>query len=116
MRLLADENIAPLVIAALQADGHDVAAVRDFLPGGTDAMVIALARRQRRIILTHDRDFGNVTRYPIRSHGGVILIRVRDIRPPSVLRVLRRALHAVPARRFRNRLAIVNEYEVRSFS
>lgn len=101
MRLLADENIAPSVIVALRADGYDVAAVRDFLPGGTDAKVIALACQQRRIILTHDRDFGNVTRYPIRSHGGVILVRVRDVRPSSVLRVLLRALHAVPSRHFR---------------
>ncbi len=57
MRLLADENIAPSVIAALREDDHDIAAVRDLRPGGTDASVIALARKQHRVILTHDRDF-----------------------------------------------------------
>ena len=44
----------------LRADGHDVAAVRDRCAGARDADVLALARAERRILLTEDKDFGEL--------------------------------------------------------
>lgn len=85
MRLLADENISGAVVAALRADGHDVAWVRTEAPGSDDDAVLQRAVRERRIILTFDKDFGEragVTGLPLES--GVILVRVFETSPEKL--------------------------------
>lgn len=115
MRLLADENIAPAVVDALRATGHDVLAVRDGAQGASDDAVLRMALRDRRIVVTHDRDFGNVIRYPVGRHCGVIFVRLRNQSPPSVARILVSLFFSVSPRRFRNHLAIVTESETRFY-
>lgn len=115
MRLLADENIAPVVIDALRSAGHDVVAVRDVARGASDDGVLVVAVRERRIVLTHDRDFGNILRYPVGRHCGVIFVRLRNQSPPSVARILVSLFFSVSPRRFRNHLAIVTESETRFY-
>lgn len=115
MRLLADENIAPAVIDELRSAGHDVLAVRDVARSATDDGVLALAMRERRIVVTHDRDFGNIIRYPVGRHCGVIFVRLRNQSPSSVARVLVSLFFSVSPQRFRNRLAVVTENETRFY-
>lgn len=60
MRWLTDENIPRLLISALREAGHDVVAVGDCAPAATDPEVLALARNQRRILISFDRDHGDL--------------------------------------------------------
>jgi predicted nuclease of predicted toxin-antitoxin system len=62
MRFLAHENIPGVAVAALSADGHDIAWVRSTAPGMTDPDVLAWAVREGRILLTFDKDFGELAR------------------------------------------------------
>lgn len=76
MRFLADESCDQRVVVALRDAGHDVAAIAETVPGSVDADVLANAIRTSRILLTEDRDFGQLvfsarTRAPI----GVLYIR-----------------------------------------
>ena len=57
MRFLADESCDFSVVRILRADGHDVVAITEALPGSDDAMVVDLARREQRILITEDKDF-----------------------------------------------------------
>ena len=61
MRFLADENFPGPAIAVLSAAGHDVAWVRMTAPGATDSAV-EWAAREERILLTFDKDFGELAR------------------------------------------------------
>lgn len=115
MRLLADENIATSVIASLRTDGHDVESIRDTAPGVTDEVVIRMARQSKRIIDTHDRDFGNVIRYPIGTHLGVVLIRCRNQSPAHIARTLGNALRTIPLKKFQRRMAVLTEDEIRFY-
>ena len=76
MRYLADECLDGRLIAVLRADGHDVAAVRDRCAGARDADVLALARAERRILLTEDKDFGELALHAADPPGTVL---VRDL-------------------------------------
>src|SRR6185295_11304093 len=58
MRFLADESCDAAVVRTLRHAGHDVVAVAERRPGADDRMVIGLARRTDRILLTEDKDFG----------------------------------------------------------
>lgn len=56
MRILADENLKPAHVSALDAAGHDVVRVRELLEKGvSDREVLAAARESDRIIVTYDR-------------------------------------------------------------
>ena len=58
MRFLADENFPGDAVAALRSTGHDVTWVRTAMPGSADADILETAQRERRVLLTFDRDFG----------------------------------------------------------
>jgi predicted nuclease of predicted toxin-antitoxin system len=53
---LADESCDFAVVRALRTAGHDVVAVAEISRGAEDSSVVDLAVRQRRILLTEDKD------------------------------------------------------------
>ena len=57
---LADENIDRRAIELLRARGEDVAAVAEMEAGASDTRVLALARQENRILLSFDRDHGDL--------------------------------------------------------
>jgi len=75
MRFLADESCDFAVVRVLRAAGHDVLAVVEVSPRADDAHVIRLAVSHDRILLTEDKDFGQL----VFAHGerarGVVLLR-----------------------------------------
>lgn len=76
MRFLANENFPGAAVGALEAAGHDVVWVRTAAPGAADLDVLALAAREERILLTFDKDFGELAkRSTLPRACGVILLR-----------------------------------------
>ena len=60
MRFLADENISALTVERLRAAGFEVIAVFEGERGITDPQVLKLADEENLILLTEDRDFGEL--------------------------------------------------------
>jgi predicted nuclease of predicted toxin-antitoxin system len=75
MRLLADESCDFSVVRALRQAGHDVTAVVESHRGAGDEDVIALAVSEQRILLTEDKDFGQLVHAAAGQVGGVVFIR-----------------------------------------
>ncbi len=75
MRFLADECCDRAVVRALRAGGYDVLSVSEITPRAEDSHVIRLALREKRILVTEDKDFGQL----VFAHGqktiGVIFLR-----------------------------------------
>ena len=84
MRILADENLKPAHVSALDAAGHDVIRVRESVgKGASDPEVLESATRSNRILVTYDRkDFSDVT-----DHHGV-LIATETMAPRNVRRTV----------------------------
>ncbi|PKP60851.1 MAG: hypothetical protein CVT88_01865 [Candidatus Altiarchaeales archaeon HGW-Altiarchaeales-1] len=86
LKFLADENIAKSLVRALRQNGYDVKDIKEEkLIGISDKEVINKAKEQDRIIITHDKDFGNLLNYPLQSHCGVILIRYMNQSPSYII-------------------------------
>jgi predicted nuclease of predicted toxin-antitoxin system len=86
--LLADENLPHEVVAALRRGGHDVAWVREQMPGSSDQRVLEKAQAEQRIILTFDKDFGELAFHRgLPATCGVILFRI-PTRSPAQTTVL----------------------------
>jgi len=95
MRFLADENVPASAVSALVAAGHDVKSVRKDAPGSSDDHVLALAARERRTLVTFDKDFGDLAwRYPLPRDCGIILFRLAMPSPSKVARVIVDAIAA----------------------
>ena len=79
MRILADENIPDQAIPMLRASGHDVLFVKDEQPRAPDPNVLAWATREGRLLITFDKDFGELSqRYGLKAPYGIILFRIPD--------------------------------------
>ena len=77
MRFLADENFPGAAIVQLQAAGHDVVSVRVSAPGLADSDIYSWAVREERILLTFDKDFGELAgRELLHENCGVVLFRI----------------------------------------
>jgi predicted nuclease of predicted toxin-antitoxin system len=75
MRFLADECCDFSVVKALRTAGYDVLCVAETKPRADDSDVIRLATRDKRILLTEDKDFGQLVYAHGHSLPGVILLR-----------------------------------------
>lgn len=88
MRFLADESCDFSVVRALRASGHDVVAVAEISPRVDDKVVMDLAIRERRILLTEDKDFGQLVYADRRASGGVLLLRFPAIARAALSKVV----------------------------
>ena len=76
MHILANENFFADAVSALRDHGHDVAWIRTDSPGISDEEVLARAQREDRILVTFDKDFGELAfRLKLPSLSGIILFR-----------------------------------------
>ena len=84
MRILADENIPGAAVRRLRDGGHDVLWIRESFPGIADSKIMALALDEQRIIITFDKDFGELA---VTGQGqnppGIILLRISKQTPSS---------------------------------
>jgi len=81
---MADVNMLEQAVAKLRDDGHDVLFVRDEQPHAADPDILAWATREERLLITFDRDFGELSqRYGLRAPYGIILFRIPDEMPTS---------------------------------
>ena len=79
MRFLLDENADPRLADHLRASGHDVTTIiLDYTRSIEDTQVLTIAQRERRILITNDRDFGELIISQGLPHAGVIYFRLRS--------------------------------------
>jgi predicted nuclease of predicted toxin-antitoxin system len=72
-------------VAALADAGHDVVWVKTVAPGSSDAAVLQWAVREKRVLVTFDKDFGELARASgLPADCGVVLLRVPMPRPGEV--------------------------------
>ncbi len=74
MRFLADENVSRRVIERLRGGGHDVVSIAETRSGAPDKLVLDAADAEDRILVTEDRDFGEmIIRQRLEIRGMILL-------------------------------------------
>ncbi len=76
MNLLADEGIDKPIVGALRKAGFDVVYILETNQGADDDFILSLANTEKRILLTQDKDFGELVFRLKQAHFGIILIRL----------------------------------------
>lgn len=94
MRLLANENFPGETIEALRSQGHDVKWIRTEAPGSKDHAVLAMANTENRVLVTFDKDFGELAfRWGLKPTTGIILFRIPPISSSYITRKVIEALN-----------------------
>src|SRR5579862_8345499 len=95
MRFLANENFPVASTRVLRAAGHEVVAVTLECPGISDEAVLKLAANEQLVILTFDRDYGDlIFRRGLSSPAGLIYLRLDPISPTEPAEIILRLLTA----------------------
>lgn len=85
MKLVADESVEGPTVYDLRAAGHEVVFVAEASPGIADSAVLEFARREEALLLTADKDSGELVFRSRQPHRGVLLIRSLERSPRRTL-------------------------------
>jgi predicted nuclease of predicted toxin-antitoxin system len=89
MRFLADENFPRIAVSALRDDEHDVRWIRTDAPGLDDRGVLSRAVAEERVLLTFDKDFGELAFHAgVPASCGIILFRLPTLLPQDQAEVV----------------------------
>ncbi len=112
MRFLADENVSRLVIQRLRADGHEVSSISEMHPGVPDKSVLVTAEVEGRVLITEDRDFGELVVRQRMAVRGVLLLELDKL---SNIAEAERVSHIVSthAEKLLDNLAVIEPSRVR---
>lgn len=89
MRFLADENVSAPSVQRLREAGLDVEAIGETSPSALDDSVLAYARENGRILITFDRDFGELVYHRGAPRPpGIIYLRIPPAAPDSAARAV----------------------------
>jgi predicted nuclease of predicted toxin-antitoxin system len=82
MKFLLDQSTDARLLPFLKHRGHDVTRIGSDYPAGLpDEAVLALARNKKRILITDDRDFGELVFRLKLPHAGVLFLRLGTYAP-----------------------------------
>ncbi|MCP4157152.1 MAG: hypothetical protein GY757_56090 [bacterium] len=93
MRILADENLPGDVVNALISENFDVQWIRTISPGINDQKVLQKAQEENRILITFDKDFGELAfKYGLPASCGIVLFRIPVLPPGEIVTIVVEAL------------------------
>lgn len=78
LKLLFDVGVSKKAEIYFKENGFDVLAVRDINPFMADKDILKLAVEEERLVITMDKDFGELVFNSKDVHSGVLLLRMED--------------------------------------
>ncbi|MEW6664349.1 MAG: DUF5615 family PIN-like protein [Thermodesulfobacteriota bacterium] len=94
MKFLVDESTGQSVVNELRRLGHDVLSIQEIFPGIDDPPILDIAVNQSRIVITNDKDFGELIHRSRLPHAGVLLFRLQDETAVNRVRMMRQVLES----------------------
>ena len=111
LKLLCDENIPHKIFEFLKNSFN----AKKVLAGSSDAEVASVAKEEGRIIITFDKDFGNILLFPPEKYFGIIVIRVRPPTVKVVLSSLEKLLNSISSSESKGKLYVTSVSGFRVF-
>jgi len=112
MQFIVDESTGAAVVEYLRSVGHDVLAVAENMPQADDRDILVRAASEGRILVTNDKDFGELVFRNGRGHRGVVLLRLHNESSANRVRVMKAVIEQY-ADRLAGRFTVATEAGVR---
>ena len=92
MTFVVDESVDRQIVDCLRADGYEVFYIAEMKPGISDDEVLSLANRKGSLLVTADKDFGELVFRQHRISAGVLLIRLAGLLPAEKAKMVASAI------------------------
>jgi uncharacterized protein (DUF433 family)/predicted nuclease of predicted toxin-antitoxin system len=92
MKLVADEGVDKPIVDALRNSGFDVIYVAELAAGMVDAAVLSAASQTGSLLITFDKDFGELVYRQRLGSAGVVLIRLAGLAGDAKARIVTQTL------------------------
>lgn len=114
MKFIVDENAGPSVAKWLVSIGHEAFSIYDETPGISDDEILKKAFDENLIVVTSDKDFGELVFKNNMPHKGIILMRLANELSSNKIQVLQSLLEQF-SELIPNRFVVVTEGGVRIY-
>jgi predicted nuclease of predicted toxin-antitoxin system len=113
--LFLDHCVSRRTVEHLRELGHDIITAKDMAQERAfDPEIVELATKTDRVMVTEDRGFGDIRKYPPGRYQGVLILRVRNLASrDSLHRSLEAFLTSMDRDAIRGCLVLVDEGRVR---
>ena len=93
LKFLVDVGVGKSIEDFLTEHLYDIKSVRSIDPKMPDQNILKLASKEERIIITMDKDFGELVYQSKMNHSGIILLRLEDATAEEKLKVIMEILN-----------------------
>jgi len=112
MKFLIDENVGITITKYLRDQGFDTKSVSELYPSRNDSTIINNAKKEERIIVTNDKDFGYLIFKSKLSSSSIILFRFKEENPTEKINAIRTIL-GFPEEKILNHFIVADENKIR---
>lgn len=114
MKIFANENLFEPIIDYLRSLGNDVLSIRDCgLSGISDDEVYEKACKENMVIITMDKDFTRIFRFPPKRCGGIVVAKIYKKPVDETLTIFRKYYQSIKAEDVKGNLVIITPEGVR---
>ncbi|MBU4445772.1 DUF5615 family PIN-like protein [bacterium] len=115
VRFVIDEDMPRSTGMVLKEHGYDAKDIRDYgLRGAADEEIYEFAQKEKAVILTGDRDFGNILRFPLGDHFGIVVAHFPNEMPTlEINRYLLERFKELSEDDFRGNVIIIETHKIR---
>ena len=78
MKILADEDVERPIVVRLRLEGYEVTSIAEIAAGSPDPVVLERANKEQALLLTADKDFGDLVFLHHYQAVGVVLMRLPE--------------------------------------
>ena len=108
MRFLVDENLGSRFAKVLSAHGHNIMFAGDSMRGALDENILLFAEKENLVVITDDKDFGELVFRLKQQTKGVILLRASTTNPEKLFEMVKDILVAS-----KGKFIVVKEGQIR---
>ena len=80
MKLLANDSVDFGIVIRLRNEGFEVVSIAELNSGISDVDVLKIATERKLLLITEDKDFGELPHRLKHNHFGVLLIRLSEMK------------------------------------
>ena len=114
MLFIADANVFVPMVDGLRDMGHDVFDVKEKgLENLSDPEIFRLAQKERRILVTMDKDFSDILLYPPGEHYGIIVVKLYRLKVAVATRLFLDVMDDIKPEDIAGNLVIIDRSKTR---
>ena len=88
MKFVDDEGVDAPIVRVLRNQNHDVFYIAESLKSISDERILKIANQKKSVLITADKDFGELVFRRKQVHHGVLLLRLKGLKPKRKAEIL----------------------------